>query len=58
GRADTVGKPLLYTTSHKFMDYFGLRNMEDLPTPKEFKLPENTSGTPEAMEEEVGKEEE
>ncbi len=58
GRADTVGKPLLYTTSPKFMDYFGLRNMEDLPTPKEFKLPENTIGTPEAMEEEVGKEEE
>ncbi len=58
GRADTVGKPLLYATSPKFMDYFGLRNMEDLPTPKEFKLPENTIGAPEAMEEEVTQEEE
>ena len=47
GRADSVGKPLLYGVTEKFMDYFGIRSMQDLPQPKEFKLPENTIGEPE-----------
>ena len=49
GRADSVGKPLLYGVTEKFMDYFGIRSMNDLPQPKEFKLPENTIGEPEAL---------
>lgn len=52
GRAETPGRPLLYGTSGKFMDYFGLKSLNDLPTPKEFKLPENMIGAGEAMEEE------
>lgn len=64
GRSDGPGKPLLYATSAKFMDYFGLKNIEDLPQPKEFKEPDNTIGemasdedadglpTPDASEEE------
>jgi segregation and condensation protein B len=52
GRAETPGRPLLYGTSDKFMDYFGLKSLQDLPTPKEFKLPENTIGEGEALEEE------
>ena len=44
GRADTPGKPLLYGTSEKFMDYFGLKSLEDLPKLKDFKEPENTIG--------------
>ncbi|MCL4109572.1 UNVERIFIED_CONTAM: hypothetical protein GTU68_061719 [Idotea baltica] len=31
GRAETVGKPLLYKTSGMFMQHFGLNNMKDLP---------------------------
>jgi len=31
GRAETVGKPLLYATSKKFMDFFGLKSIKDLP---------------------------
>ncbi len=31
GRAETVGKPLLYQTSSLFMQYFGLNTMKDLP---------------------------
>ena len=52
GRADTVGKPLLYSVTSRFMDYFGIKGLEDLPTPKDFQQPENEIGTPEAMEEE------
>ncbi|MEM8583865.1 MAG: SMC-Scp complex subunit ScpB [Bacteroidota bacterium] len=52
GRADTVGKPLLYATSAKFMDYFGINSVEDLPQPKDFKLPENVIGDQAGIEEE------
>ncbi len=31
GRAETVGKPLLYKTSPMFMQHFGLNSMKDLP---------------------------
>lgn len=36
GRGDTIGKPLLYGTSEKFMDYFGLKSIKDLPVLKDF----------------------
>lgn len=35
GRADTVGRPLLYITTDEFLKYFGLRNIGDLPKPRE-----------------------
>jgi segregation and condensation protein B len=47
GRAETPGRPLLYATSEKFMDYFGLSDLTDLPKPKEFRSAENTIGSPE-----------
>lgn len=31
GKAETVGKPLLYATSSIFMDYFGINSTKDLP---------------------------
>ncbi|MBK8702006.1 MAG: SMC-Scp complex subunit ScpB [Saprospiraceae bacterium] len=46
GRSEGVGKPLLYGTSEKFFDYFGLRGVQDLPKLKDFELPENMIGTP------------
>lgn len=36
GRGETIGKPLLYGTSSKFMDYFGLKTIQDLPALKDF----------------------
>lgn len=36
GRADGPGKPILYVTSEKFMNYFGLKSIDQLPTIKEF----------------------
>jgi segregation and condensation protein B len=53
GRSSGPGKPLLYTTSGKFMDYFGLRSMEDLPQLKEFQAPIEEIGEPSLLEEVV-----
>lgn len=36
GKADTPGRPILYGTSDRFMEYFGLNSLEDLPQPKDF----------------------
>lgn len=35
GRAETVGRPLLYGTTDEFLKYFGLNNLSDLPKPRE-----------------------
>jgi len=44
GKADTIGRPMLYGTSEKFMDYFGINSLKDLPTPKDFATEENEIG--------------
>ncbi len=44
GKADTVGRPLLYGTTTKFMEYFGINDLADLPTPKDFSGEINTIG--------------
>lgn len=50
GRSSGPGKPLLYTTSQKFIDYFGLKSMDDMPKLKDFEQTENQIGTPESIE--------
>jgi len=35
GRADSVGRPLLYGTTDEFLKYFGLNSLADLPKPRE-----------------------
>lgn len=50
GRDDGPGRPLLYSTSEKFMDYFGLRSIKDLPTLKEFTPKEDQIGEPSDIE--------
>lgn len=44
GKSEGVGRPILYGTSHKFMDYFGINDLKELPTPKDFQTEENTIG--------------
>lgn len=44
GKAETIGRPLLYGTSEKFMDYFGINHLRDLPRPKDFMPEENQIG--------------
>jgi len=33
GRADALGRPILYGTTKSFLDYFGLASLEQLPDP-------------------------
>jgi segregation and condensation protein B len=35
GRAESVGRPLLYSTTEEFLKYFGLNKLTDLPKPRE-----------------------
>jgi segregation and condensation protein B len=35
GRSETVGRPLLYSTTDEFLKYFGLNQITDLPKPRE-----------------------
>ncbi len=35
GRAETIGRPLLYGTTSEFLKYFGLNKLDDLPKPRE-----------------------
>jgi segregation and condensation protein B len=35
GRAETIGRPLLYSTTEEFLKYFGLNSLSDLPKPRE-----------------------
>ncbi|MEP0986252.1 SMC-Scp complex subunit ScpB [Ekhidna sp.] len=44
GKSEGVGRPLLYGTSQKFMDYFGINDLKELPTPKDFTTEENSIG--------------
>jgi segregation and condensation protein B len=44
GKSEGVGKPLIYGTSQKFMEYFGINSLQDLPQPKDFSQNENQIG--------------
>lgn len=44
GRSKDPGRPLLYGTSEKFMQHFGLSSLKDMPKLKEFKIEENQIG--------------
>lgn len=44
GKSDAVGRPLIYGTSNNFMEYFGINDLKDLPTPKDFTQEENKIG--------------
>ncbi len=40
GRAEELGRPLLYGTTKKFLQVFGLASLKDLPTAKDLQKPE------------------
>ncbi len=44
GKAETIGRPMLYGTTQKFMEYFGINDLAELPTPKDFANEVNTIG--------------
>ena len=51
GRSDSPGRPLLYATSQKFMDYFGISSLKDLPKLRDFGNANNEIGEPTPIEE-------
>jgi len=44
GKAETPGRPILYSTSPLFMDYFSLNSLNQLPQLKDIVKEENTVG--------------
>ncbi|HUF77189.1 MAG TPA: SMC-Scp complex subunit ScpB [Longimicrobiales bacterium] len=38
GRAEGLGRPLLYGTTRHFLEHFGFRSLEDLPRPEELPI--------------------
>ncbi|MHA6483843.1 SMC-Scp complex subunit ScpB [Paenibacillus sp. strain BS8-2] len=38
GRAEAIGRPILYGTTKSFLDYFGLPSIKELPEPKQVDL--------------------
>ncbi len=56
GRSEGPGKPLLYSTTAKFTDYFGLKSIQDLPKPKEIDPVENQVGEQAPIEVELNHE--
>jgi len=39
GRAEVIGRPMLYGTTRKFLEVFGLNSLKDLPKVEELKKP-------------------
>ncbi len=35
GRAEGLGRPLLYSTTREFLEYFGINDLQELPKPRE-----------------------
>ena len=52
GRSEGPGKPLLYSTTSKFTDYFGLKTIDDLTKVKELENTDNQIGEQAPIEEE------
>jgi segregation and condensation protein B len=50
GRKEAPGRPLMYGTTKEFLQYFGLKDLSELPTLKEFRDVENV---PESMPSEL-----
>jgi segregation and condensation protein B len=40
GRAEVIGRPMLYGTTRKFLEVFGLNSLKDLPKAEELKKPD------------------
>ena len=39
GRAEVIGRPMLYGTTRRFLTVFGLKSLSDLPKLKELRQP-------------------
>jgi segregation and condensation protein B len=44
GKSEGIGRPMLYGTTVKFMEYFGINELTELPVPKDFTQETNSIG--------------
>jgi segregation and condensation protein B len=57
GRADTPGRPVLWITTQRFLQHFGLERPADLPAlPEDLELPEDDAGVQLALDAEPARE--
>ena len=56
GKSDSIGRPILYGTSERFMDYFGINELSELPTPKDFSHEANEIGDEKEIEQPAAEE--
>jgi segregation and condensation protein B len=54
GRAEAVGRPLLYGTTHEFLIHFGLKDLSDLPKVSEIQELAGDKPSPEFLKEMQG----
>jgi segregation and condensation protein B len=52
GRAEVPGRPLLYETTHHFMEHFGIKNLDELPNASELRYVPLPGGNAEAAAQE------
>jgi segregation and condensation protein B len=45
GRHDSLGRPMLYATTRKFLQVFGLMSLRDLPLAEQLRLPPNAASS-------------
>jgi segregation and condensation protein B len=53
GRSDEPGRPMLYGTTQKFLEHFGLRSLDDMPRAAELRLQAAALQAAEAKQEKV-----
>lgn len=44
GKSDGPGRPILYGTNEKFLEYFSINHIHELPQPKDFAISDNEIG--------------
>ncbi len=49
GRKDVIGRPLVYGTTEKFLEIFGLNSLEDLPRLRDFSAEDLEYGKPQEV---------
>jgi segregation and condensation protein B len=54
GRKEVPGRPLMYGTTKEFLQGFGLKNLSELPTLKEFREVEDAAEPAQQLEEDTG----
>jgi len=55
GKSEAVGRPMLYGTTQKFLEHFGLRDLDDMPKAAELRLQAASLKTAEQQAQEAKK---